>query len=262
MNQLASSPARTTADLFDLRGRAALVTGGSRGIGRAAARILDSAGARVVLCGRDVTALAETESLLRNDPLVLPADLARREGPTQLAEQVLEATGGVDILVNNAGVQAASPALTISEKDWDFVYDVNLRAVFMLSRALAPRMIESGWGKIVNVASILGMVADRNASPYITSKAGMLGLTRALAVEWASSGVTVNALCPGWIETEMVDDVRQIDGFDRRVRGRTPLRRWGTADDLEGAFLFLSSPASDFVAGHALVVDGGLTSGW
>jgi NAD(P)-dependent dehydrogenase (short-subunit alcohol dehydrogenase family) len=252
----------TAADLFDLHGRTALVSGASRGIGRGAARILDSAGARVAFCGRDVAALAETKSLLKNDPLAVSADLSQRDGAARLAEQVLDATGGVDILINNAGVQVVSPALTTSEQDWDFVQDVNLRSVFLLCQALAPQMIQSGWGKIVNVASVLGMVADRNASSYITSKAGMLGLTRALASEWAASGVTVNALCPGWIETEMVEDVRQMEGFDRRVRGRTPLRRWGTVGDLDGAFLFLSSPASDFVAGHALVVDGGLTSCW
>src|SRR3984893_4431567 len=162
MPQLAPAPSNTAADLFDLRGRVALVTGASRGIGRAAARILDSAGARVALCGRDAAALAETESLLGNDPLVVTADLALRDGPGRLAEQVLEATGGIDILINNAGVQVISPALTVSEGDWDFVQDVNLRAVFLLSRALAPQMIENGRGKIVNVASILGMVAERN----------------------------------------------------------------------------------------------------
>jgi NAD(P)-dependent dehydrogenase (short-subunit alcohol dehydrogenase family) len=262
MTQLSTTPASTAAELFDLHGLTALVTGASRGIGRAAASILDSAGARVVLCGRDTAALAETELLLRNDPLVIPADLSRREGPTKLAEQVLDATGRIDILINNAGVQTIAPALTSSESDWDFVQDVNVRAVFLLSRALAPAMIESGWGKIVNVASILGVVGDRNASAYITSKAGMMGLTRALAVEWASSGVTVNALCPGWIATEMVEDARHIDGFDRKVLARTPQRRWGTPDDLAGALLFLSSPASNFVAGHALVVDGGLTASW
>jgi NAD(P)-dependent dehydrogenase (short-subunit alcohol dehydrogenase family) len=123
-------------------------------------------------------------------------------------------------------------------------------------------MAERGWGKVINVASILGLVGDVHAAPYVTSKAGLIGMTRALACEWAGRGVCVNALCPGWIDTDMVRDLRQSRSFDRRVIRRTPVGRWGTPEDLAGAIVFLSSHASDFMIGHTLVVDGGLSAWW
>ncbi|MEZ0075331.1 SDR family NAD(P)-dependent oxidoreductase [Planotetraspora sp. GP83] len=252
----------SAAALFDLSGRTALVTGASRGIGVRAARILDAAGARVVLCARDTARLEEVAATLRNEPLVVTADLTSGDGVAALVGGLERHSAVVDILINNAAANVAASAIDLSEQDWDRVQGLNLRSAFLLTRALAPGMAGRGWGKVVNVASVLGFVADTHLSAYVTSKAGLLGLTRALGAEWARHGVSVNALCPGWIDTEMTADVKSRATFDQRVRRRTPIGRWGTADDLAGAFLFLSSPASDFMVGQALVVDGGLTATW
>jgi NAD(P)-dependent dehydrogenase (short-subunit alcohol dehydrogenase family) len=168
----------------------------------------------------------------------------------------------VDILINNAGTHAAGEAMELAPDVWDEVQNVNLRSAFLLARGLAPAMARRGWGKIVNMASVLGVVADVDASAYVASKAGLLGLTRALGTEWAGRGITVNALCPGWIDTDMVSDLRSRDSFDRRVLRRTPAGRWGRADDLTGALIFLSSHASDFMVGQTLIIDGGLTASW
>ena len=168
----------------------------------------------------------------------------------------------VDVLINNAGMHAPGPAISLDADDWDRIQAVNLRSAFLLCRGIAPAMAAVGWGKIVNISSVLGLVGDIEAAPYAASKAGLIGLTRALAAEWAASGVGVNALCPGWIETEMVKGLRANEAFDRRVRHRTPVGRWGRPADLSGSLLFLASPASDFMAGQTLVVDGGLTASW
>jgi NAD(P)-dependent dehydrogenase (short-subunit alcohol dehydrogenase family) len=250
------------SSLFDLSGRTALVTGGSRGIGWGAAQALDAAGAQVVLCGRDLAALRDASGALDNDPIAVRGDLAEPDGATELLGRVAELVDGVDILVNNAGVHLPAPAAELELDAWDQVLDVNLRSAFALAQGVARGMRERGGGKIINVASILGLLGDTHAVAYVASKAALLGMTRALAVEWAAGGITVNALCPGWIETDMVAGLRASATFDRRVTRRTPVGRWGRPDDLAGAFVFLAAPASDFVTGQALVVDGGLTAGW
>lgn len=246
--------------LFDLSGRTALITGASRGIGALAARALDSAGARVVLCARDAARLEHVAAGLRHDPVVVTADLADRQAVPRLLAAL--GTIEVDVLVNNAATSELGPARELTEQSWDRVQDLNLRSVFLLSRALASPMAERGWGKIVNVASILGRLGDTNASAYVTSKAALLGLTKSLGVEWARSGITVNALSPGWIDTDMIVDLKSAPSFDRRVTRRTPAGRWGAVDDLAGAFVFLSSRASDFMVGQELVVDGGVSASW
>lgn len=250
------------ASLFRVDGATAVVTGASRGIGALAARVLDNAGARVVLCARDTAQLEQVADGLRNSPVVLPADLGDRNGAEALVSNLQRELGRVDILVNNAGAHVSAGAMDIAADDWDRVLEVNLRSAFLLARGCAPMMATEGRGKIVNVGSVLGMLSDVDSSAYVTSKAGLLGLTRALAAEWGRRGITVNLLTPGWIETDMVKGLRANDAFDKRVRRRTPLGRWGTTDDLCGALLFLSSRASDFVTGHALVVDGGLSARW
>lgn len=255
-------PRPTVERLFGLRGTTALVTGASRGIGAHAARVLDAAGAQVVLCARDVVALRALSGSLDNDPVTVRADLADPEAPERLAASLDELVDKVDIVVNNAGVHLPDLAAAMNTADWDRTMSLNLRSAFLLARALAPGMAARGWGKVVNVASVLGLVGDTHAAAYVTSKAGLIGLTRALAAEWTEQGVGVNALCPGWIETDMTDGLHDDDNFDARVRRRTPARRWGTVDDLTGALLFLCGHASDFTAGQTLVVDGGLTASW
>lgn len=250
------------ADLFRLHGRTALVTGASRGIGATAARVLDAAGARVVLVARDAARLADVAGTLAHEPVVLPADLLNEDSCDRLPGRAKEAVGGVDVLVNNAGLHRPAVATELRVDDWEAVNALNLRAAFLLARGFAGEMAGRGWGKVINVASVMGLVGDVGASAYIATKAGLLGLTRALGTEWAAQGVTVNALCPGWVDTEMVDQLKGNPAFERRLLRRVPVRRWGRTEDLAGALLLLATPASDFMVGQAIVVDGGLTTSW
>jgi NAD(P)-dependent dehydrogenase (short-subunit alcohol dehydrogenase family) len=245
-----------------LAGRVALVTGASRGIGATASRAFDEAGARVILCSRDAAALRALASQLNNDPVVAPADLSLTTGVRDLARLLEDQRVSVDILVNNAGALASVPAYELPMSRWDLVQNLNLRCAFELSRELAPAMAARGWGRIINVASILALVADTQSAAYVASKAGLVGLTRALATEWALDGVGVNALCPGWVKTEFVRDLVDNPAFDKRVHRRTPADRWLVPEDLVGPLMFLASPASDAMTGQTLVVDGGLTATW
>lgn len=249
-------------DLFGLAGRRAVVTGASRGIGARAAQALDAAGATLALVARSEDQLHQVAKTLTNEPLVVPADLRSEAGVGEVAAAVADAWGGADILVNNAGLSRPAPALELRTEDWDAVLDVNLRSVFTLTRALAAGMLDRGWGRVINVSSVLSLVGDAWAAPYAASKAGLNGLTRSLAVEWASRGVTVNALCPGWVDTDMVADLRADPNFDKRVLRRVAARRWGVPEDMDGALLLLAAPASSYLTGQTLVVDGGLAAGW
>lgn len=247
---------------FRLDGRIAIVTGASRGIGASMARAIDAAGGRVALVARtrdDLEAVAEG---LNNDPMVVTADLLEPDACRVVTEQVVSQAGGVDILVNNSGLSRPAPAVDVSLADWDDTLALNLRAAFALSQQVAPTMIERGGGKVVNVASVMALRGDSFAAAYAASKSGMLGLTRSLAVEWARHGIQVNALCPGWIETEMVSALRADERFERRVLRSVPQHRWGLPEDMDGPLVFLCSSASDFVTGQTLVADGGLTAGW
>lgn len=257
-----SAEGLSVSGLFDLSGRTALVTGASRGIGATIARALDGAGAQVVICARDMTQLHALSGALDNDPVVVRADLATPNGVSDLLVRVAEVVPRVDILVNNAGMQTGAPSTEITDDEWDAVIGINLRASFQLARSLLPAMAKAGWGRVINVASILGLVGETCAADYVTSKAGMVGMTRALAAEWSATGIGVNALCPGWIDTSMVADVKSNPSFDRRVLRRTPVGRWGRPEDLIGPIVFLASRASDFMVGQTLVVDGGLTACW
>jgi len=249
-------------DLFDLSGRVAIVTGASRGIGAEISRALDSAGARVVLVARDEVAMADVAASLSNDPLMFQADLVAANAASDVVEFVRSTAGRIDILVNNAGVAPLSPAIDVRVDEWDAILDLNLRAPFLLAREAAKAMVPAGGGKIVNVSSAIALASDAWTAPYSASKSGMLGLTRALAVEWARRNIQVNTLCPGWIETAMTDAMRKMPDLEERVMRAVPQRRWGQPRDLSGAILFLCSSASDFVTGQTLTVDGGLTARW
>ena len=248
--------------LFALSGQRAVVTGASRGIGARAAQVLDAAGASVALIARSEPDLRDVAATLTNEPLVIVADLGDRSFAARVAGQLEGAWESVDILVNNAGLARPKASLHLTLNDWDDILDINLRAAFSLCQLVGGGMLRRQYGRIINVASVLGLIGDAWAAPYAASKSGLVGLTRSRGVEWASAGVTVNALCPGWIETDMVTDLQKNAEFDTRVTRRTPVHRWGRVDDLDAALLLLASPNSAFLTGQTIVVDGGLTAGW
>ena len=244
---------------FRLDGRVAVLTGASSGIGARWARVLDAAGAAVVLAARREERIAKLAVELR-DAVAVRCDVASADDRDALLATALERHGRIDVLVNNAGTTNVIPAMEESDEDFARVLDVNLAAPFALARAAARSMVEAGTGgAIVNVASILGLLASGQVpqASYVASKAGLVNLTRELAVQWARSGIRVNAICPGWFPSEMTDDMFATERGQQFIRRRTPMGRAGTEDELDGALLFLASDASSFVTGHALVVDGG-----
>jgi 2-deoxy-D-gluconate 3-dehydrogenase len=244
---------------FSLQGRCALVTGASRGLGRAMAVALAQAGANVVCSssrrGGCEAAAAAIRGLGR-DAWEVHADLSDREATLAMADEAERLAGQIDILVNNAGTIRRRPALENSADDWDAVLRVNLDATFFLSQRFGAVMVERRAGKIVNVASLLSFRGGVHVPAYTASKHAVAGLTRALANEWGPFGVQVNAIAPGFFVTDNTASLRAGDG-ESEIRKRIPAGRWGRPEDVEGAVVFLASPASDYVTGHLLVVDGG-----
>lgn len=259
-----SAPVPSVPALFDLTGTVALVTGSSRGIGRALAEGLAGAGATVVLNGRDPDRLARTRSELAAtwgaDRVHAYAFDVTDEAEIEAAvARVRSEVGEVGVLVNNAGVQHRVPMVDLDAADWRRVVETDLTSAFLVGRAVARSMISRGRGKIVNVASVQSDLARPGIAPYTAAKGGLRNLTRAMAAEWAASGVQVNALAPGYLATEMTQALVDDEQFDAWVRGRTPAARWGTPADLVGPVVWLASAASDFVNGQTIFVDGGMT---
>ena len=246
---------------FSLEGRTALVTGAGRGIGQAIALALARAGASVILAGRGSSTDQTAQELKANGREVsqIDIDLADVSATEELARTV-SARQPVDILVNNAGVIDRGASVDVTIDSWNRVLSVNLHAPFILSQAFGERMIERGRGKIINVASLLAFQGGHTVASYAVSKHGLLGLTRALANEWAPHGVQVNAIAPGYISTDNTTALRLDEARSSEILARIPSGRWGEAADLGGAAVFLASPASDYVTGHTLVVDGGWMS--
>ena len=246
---------------FDLSGRSALVTGGSSGIGQAIAAGLAQAGADLVLLA-DTPEMEESVALVEScgrsaEPVVL--DLARTADIEPGLADVL-ARREVDVLVNAAGIIRRQPAEQFSDDNWRDVLDVNLTAAFVLCRLVGRPMLERGYGKVVNVASLLSFQGGSLVTSYTASKHGLVGLTKALANEWAPRGVQVNALAPGYIRTRTTDPLRADPARSAEILSRIPAGRWGEPGDVAGAAVFLASPASDYVSGHVLAVDGGWLS--
>ena len=245
---------------FDLTGRVALVTGASRGLGAAMARALAAHGADVVLHAsqHEPTVLAaQIAAELGVRTAAVAADLASREASRRLAAQALDHFGAIDILVNNAGIIRRAEAVASTDADWDSVIEVNLSSVFRLCRALGPHMLSRGYGKIVNVASLLSFQGGIRVPAYAAAKGGVAQLTKALANEWAGQGVNVNAIAPGYMRTDNTRVLAEDPVRYRQILDRIPAGRWGEPGDLGGAVVFLASSASDYVHGHVLVVDGG-----
>ncbi|NYD68798.1 SDR family oxidoreductase [Agromyces atrinae] len=251
-------------NLFDLTGRIALVTGSSRGIGRSIAHGLARAGATIVLNGLDAERLeatrAEFAAEYGDDRVVARAfDVTDADAAAEGIAWIEREVGPLRILVNNAGVQHRVPMLDLDVADWERVLTVNLTSAFLVGREAARHMIPRGQGKIINVASVQTDLARPTIAPYTVSKGGIRNLTRAMTAEWAGHGIQANAIAPGYIHTEMTQNLVDDEQFNSWILGRTPAHRWGTVDDLAGPAVWLASDASDFVNGQVVFIDGGMT---
>jgi NAD(P)-dependent dehydrogenase (short-subunit alcohol dehydrogenase family) len=255
---------KSVLERFRLDGRRALVTGGAKGLGAVMAAALAQAGADVAICSRtpaDWQAAAQRiASSTGRRALGFTADVTKDADVQQLARQIERDLGPVDILINNAGINRRGLAGEMSESDWDAVVAVNLKAPFLCARHFGPPMAERGWGRIINMGSILSVIGIPGRGPYASAKAGVVNLTRVLALEWARKGVTVNAICPGPFATDMnkplLDDPAAYQAFVSKI----PMGRWGELHEIAGAALFLASDAASFVTGSSLFVDGGWTA--
>lgn len=246
-------------DAFRLDGRNALVTGSARGLGAAMALALAEAGANVVCHGREQArpALCDDIRALGRHTAYIAADLAQRSECDRLVDATVRELGSLDILVNNAGIIRRAPAVEHPFDDWDDVFAVNLNAVFRLSQRAAQGMLANGGGAIVNIASLLSFQGGVFVPGYAASKGAVAQLTKALSNEWASKGVRVNAIAPGYMATDNTAPLRVDADRNRQILVRIPAGRWGKPCDLAGAVVFLASPASEYMHGHVLVVDGG-----
>ncbi len=251
-------------DLFNLQGKVAIVTGGNGGIGLGIARGLASAGSNIVIGARNQ---AKTEEAVKSlskefkvEVLGLQADVKAEDQVQSMVEKTVEKFGRIDILVNNAGINIRKFPQEYTVQEWDEVITVNLRSAFLCAKAVYPAMKKGGGGKIINIGSMTSLMGGAKLAPYGASKGGIVQLTRSLAVAWGPDNIQVNAILPGWINTELTIKARQqLPGLEENVVARTPMGRWGNPADLVGAAIFLASKASDFVTGVALPVDGGFS---
>ena len=247
--------------IFSLQNRVALVTGGNGGIGLGMAKGLASAGASVVIAGRNrakgQSALSELYAITAAAEFV-ELDVARETSCQQAIERTVERFGRLDILINNAGTTVRKQPQDLTLDDWHLVMDTNLTGAFICSKLAYGYMVRSGGGKIINTGSMMSIFGAAYATPYAASKGGIVQMTRAMATAWAKDNIQVNAILPGWIDTELTIRAReQVPGLHEKVLARTPTQRWGKAEDLAGTTVFLAAPASNFVTGAAIPVDGG-----
>jgi 2-deoxy-D-gluconate 3-dehydrogenase len=243
-------------ELFDLKGKAALVTGGNGGIGLGMAQGLAAAGAKLAIAGRDKAKNAAAAKAL--SAIALEADLTDEQSCRAMVEAAARKLGRLDILVNNAGTNIRKRPEEYSLEEWKLVLDTNLTSAFVASHAAYPHLQRAGGGKIVNIGSMMSIFGAAFVAPYGASKGGIVQLTRALACAWAKDNIQVNAVLPGWIDTALTQRARKdIPALNDNVMRRTPAGRWGVPQDLSGIAVFLCSKASDFVTGTAIPVDGG-----
>jgi NAD(P)-dependent dehydrogenase (short-subunit alcohol dehydrogenase family) len=251
-------------DRFRLDGKRALVTGGGRGLGVTMATALAQVGADIALAGRSLDHARETATTIASATgrrvEGFSADVTVLADVTRLADEVEQSLGQIDILINSAGVNIRGMAQELTESDWDTVVNTNLKGTFLCSRAFGPRMVKRGWGRVINMGSILSVIALPGRAAYASAKAGVMNLTKVLALEWAGTGVTANAICPGPFATDMnrplIEDPARYQDFCKQI----PLGRFGELHELAGIAVFLASDASSYVTGSAIFVDGGWTA--
>lgn len=250
-------------NIFDLTGRTALVTGSSRGLGLAIATGLAEAGASLVLNGVDASRLEATAEELRAKGYSVRTaafDVTDEAAVVDVFETFDREGVAIDILVNNAGIQLRKPIVELSTAEWQRVMDTNLTSAFVVGREAAKRMIARKSGKIINIGSLTSELARATVAPYTVAKGGIKMLTRSMTAEWAEHGIQVNAIGPGYMLTDMNEALINNPQFDAWVKGRTPARRWGKPEELVGTAVYLASPASNYVSGQIIYVDGGMIS--
>jgi len=250
-------------NMFDLSGRRALVTGSSTGIGYALAKGLAGAGAELILNGRNAARLAEAVGRLRDEGATVHAagfDVTSADEVEKAIGDIEREIGAIDILVNNAGMQRRAPLEQFSHEQWQELMKTNVDSVFLVGQAVARHMIGRQRGKIINICSVQSELGRPNIAAYTASKGAVKMLTKGMAIDWGQHGIQVNGLGPGYFKTELTEALVKDETFSKWLTGRTPSRRWGDVEDLVGAAVFLASNASNFVNGHILYVDGGVTA--
>jgi 2-dehydro-3-deoxy-D-gluconate 5-dehydrogenase len=249
-------------DKFKLDGKAAIVTGGAKGLGRGMAIGLAEAGADIALVDiLDMTEAKQTITALGRKCITVQTDLSKSGAVEQIVQETVKGLGAIHILVNNAGIIRRAPFLEFSEKDWDDVMNINIRALFLLSQSAARVMVQQGQGgRIVNVASMLSFQGGIRVPSYTSSKSAVMGLTRLMANELCSHNINVNAVAPGYMATDNTEPLRNDPQRSAEILGRIPAGRWGTPEDLQGAVVFLCSSAAEYINGYTLAIDGGWLS--
>lgn len=246
--------------LFDLNGKVAIVTGATKSLGYNMALALADAGADIVVVSRteeDCDRVTREIECLGRKALACPCDVTKPDMIAGLVKNTLDRFGKIDILVNNAGVAVTKPALDLTEEDWDRVLNINLKAVFMMSQAVGRIMVEQKFGRIINIGSVLGLVAEKLVLPYLASKGGLVQLTKGLALEWAKYNVQVNCVAPGYVLTPINEKDLSEEKVKNHLLNKIPMRRFGKTSEIAGAVVFLSSDAASYITGSVLAVDGG-----
>ena len=249
-------------DLFNLEGKVAVVTGAGKGIGKGMALGLADAGADVVVVARTQTDIDQTVAEIEQNgrkAMGISTDVKKKEEIEKMVEEALQTFGKIDILVNNAGMNIRTPALDVPEEEWELIIQTNMKSVFLASQAVGKHMVEQGHGSIINISSVAGQVALRTGVAYAATKAGIIQMTKTLALEWGKHNVRVNAIAPWYFRTPLTEKLLANEEYYNEIISRTPLRRVGDVKELVGPAVFLASEASSYVTGHTIFVDGGMS---